>query len=645
MSVVEGSGASPHWKRLHGSLRGGIDWAIREEVLEPLRRPIRFVLLGALSSAFGVGHRRAIAKQTGLTVTQFVTVILTRFATGLGQNVRFSSREYLNFNERVPPPHYQSPWSPALYLADVFRAQGFFECAEAKYRSAARWSRTAYDARCGLGDLLLAKGQWAQEFRPYGESGESLDPWRILQSNKREWRQAGFDEAITVLSRAHRLRPSDERAPWLLTLIFIATERRGDAIEQFKVLEPLIEPWATADRNHLRLRVTFPLDPEETIKFGNEEWLRGWRDKEGFSWSVASFRFCRGDEVPEANDIVKREVGVATELGIATGLVYQRQIREYRSRIGFSPSYCLKCSMATFLPINGTVLAGGAYLLTDSLHHREVHMEVFSPEVKRLANGSALIVAPEEVEYHHDNTTFIGYNANYYHWLIEELPRLSLVIQAGMLEDRSVLVDQDAREWQLELLRRFGIANDRMRRVDFRRFVKVRNVVVPSRLSTNGVAHPEAVAFVRETLLRGHPGSCRPGKRLYVTRDTAPGRSMLNADEISSQFQRAGFISVNPSYMSIDQQIDIFSDAEVIAGPAGAGLANAVFAPSNARLIQLAPTDSCWETFTSLAAAAGQSSFWCLGRGFARPYKRWIWTEFDFVVDPDDIDICLDRML
>jgi capsular polysaccharide biosynthesis protein len=270
---------------------------------------------------------------------------------------------------------------------------------------------------------------------------------------------------------------------------------------------------------------------------------------------------------------------------------------------------------------------------------------VFSQEVKRLSKGSALIVAPEEVEYVYDNAVFIGYNANYYHWLIEELPRLSLAIRAEKLDVRAVLVDQNAREWQLELLQRFGFASDGIRRVDFTRLVKVRNVIVPSRLSTNGVAHPEAVSNVRATLLKGLPGTCRTGKRLYVTRDSAPGRSLLNTDEIISRFQRAGFTIVNPSHMSISEQIDTFSDAEVIAGPAGAGLSNTIFAPADARLIQLGPTDSCWETFTSIAAAVGQRSCWCLGRGFARPYKRWIWTEFDFVVDPDDVDLCLDRML
>jgi capsular polysaccharide biosynthesis protein len=41
--------------------------------------------------------------------------------------------------------------------------------------------------------------------------------------------------------------------------------------------------------------------------------------------------------------------------------------------------------------------------------------------------------------------------------------------------------------------------------------------------------------------------------------------------------------------MSVGQQIEKFADAEIVIAPHGAGIANIIFAPENATLIELLP--------------------------------------------------------
>lgn len=599
-------------------------------------RWLHFSVLIAYSVAY-IGAGRTCAARALASDSRFISLLWRRCADGFGKDIRLARRFYVNFRERAAPK-FRSRRSGWLFLADMLKAQGFFDDAEIVYRRAARRRRLAYPALCGLGDLLLLKARWAQEFSAYADQGQAIAP------GVRDWRSATFDEAIAVLSKARELRPHDKCAAWLLAMTFDFAGRGAEAVEQVRALEALIEPPSLSALGHLRMRTTFPVAPAEAVAGGNEL-LAGWVDERGAAWQVSMVEIRRGDALPDGGGFATERVGSKSDLNLESGYALAGRFTEYKSRIAFSAPYVTAFPNATVLPSYGGVVAGTDYLIADSIHHHETHFGVFVNNVRAVARNSALLCAPDTISSEHEHTIFVGTNRNYYHWLIEDLPRLALVERSRLTGDRSVLVDEDIQPWRLDLLERLGVSKDRLCYAKFDRPISFQDVLVPSRLSTHGVVHPEAVQFVRASLLQGAPGTAKPGKRLYVTRQAAPGRAMLNAGDITKKFEGAGFTVVDPGVLSIDRQIDLFCDAEVIAGPAGAGLTNAVFAPASARIIQLGSTDVCGETYTSLAASIGQRSCWCFGRGFARSYPRWIWTNFDFFIDPRDVDLCLDRML
>jgi capsular polysaccharide biosynthesis protein len=177
--------------------------------------------------------------------------------------------------------------------------------------------------------------------------------------------------------------------------------------------------------------------------------------------------------------------------------------------------------------------------------------------------------------------------------------------------------------------------------------VIVYDAILPSRLSRDMLVHPEAVNFIRKHLV---PPDAAPkkGKRIYLSRGkkTSGARALINEKMLAQRMKRAGFEFVDCGTLTISQQRKLFRDAEIIAGPAGAAMANMVFAPTNAKLLQFAARGAAGNAFSSICSSVGQRSFVCLGEAWQRANSpNWINSEYDFRIDPKDMDIAIDLVL
>ena len=83
----------------------------------------------------------------------------------------------------------------------------------------------------------------------------------------------------------------------------------------------------------------------------------------------------------------------------------------------------------------------------------------------------------------------------------------------------------------------------------------------------------------------------QPGgtSRIYVSRSRWPQqRRLLNEMEVEAIFQESGFEIIHPESMSFGDQVSVFANAEIVAGPSGSGLYNCVYCPSQCTKIILA---------------------------------------------------------
>ncbi len=191
---------------------------------------------------------------------------------------------------------------------------------------------------------------------------------------------------------------------------------------------------------------------------------------------------------------------------------------------------------------------------------------------------------------------------NYCHFLLEALPRLELFLRAGFTWDDVdwVIVPEflgSAREAFFEAL---GLPLAKVVRAQPGTQYEAEVLFQPSFPGRESFVPPWVVEFYRERLLR--PLGVRPQRRrrLYVARRQ---RGVANDAAVWAWLEARGFERLEPQTWA--ENIHAFAEAELVVGPHGAGLANVVFCPRGAQLLEFVPGDRPFPDFYSAAAAAG----------------------------------------
>lgn len=217
----------------------------------------------------------------------------------------------------------------------------------------------------------------------------------------------------------------------------------------------------------------------------------------------------------------------------------------------------------------------------------------------------------------------LGGCANYSHWLLDYLPRLRLCRDSSL----PLLVNAPPTPFQLDSLRCLGIDDARLLALEYPAAVSVRHLLYPSICSSSFTPphslRPEVPAWLREVFAPSG-ASGRRDRKLFISRAEevhSHRRRLLNHEEIAGIAQRHGFEIVTPEKLRFAEQVRLFSRAAVIAGAHGAGFANMVFAPKEARLIELIGPRfgrSAWSMgYARLAVLSGQSVTRIVGRADA----------------------------
>jgi hypothetical protein len=178
---------------------------------------------------------------------------------------------------------------------------------------------------------------------------------------------------------------------------------------------------------------------------------------------------------------------------------------------------------------------------------------------------------------------FAGF-ATYWHFLVDGLGLLRPVTDAP----RNLYVDDAISDAQLEFVRQFAHA------AGFPEFKGVARLRASAYEVRNGAFFCRArmsqrIAWIRSTLrIDASAPVPTSERRLFVLRNNAATRRLLNQDRVAALVQRRfGFEPIDPSMLTPWQQAMAFRGASVVMGPHGAGLANLMFAVRPAMLVEL----------------------------------------------------------
>ena len=79
-------------------------------------------------------------------------------------------------------------------------------------------------------------------------------------------------------------------------------------------------------------------------------------------------------------------------------------------------------------------------------------------------------------------------------------------------------------------------------------------------------------------------------KKIYVTREDSNYRKIINEGDVVTILRANGYRVINPQLYEIDEQIEIFSNADKIIAPHGSNLANIIFCKPGTEILEITPT-------------------------------------------------------
>ena len=173
---------------------------------------------------------------------------------------------------------------------------------------------------------------------------------------------------------------------------------------------------------------------------------------------------------------------------------------------------------------------------------------------------------------------------NYAHWLFDSLPRLSAHVCPKT--NPKLLLGKNPPAFQFQSLALLGWQKEDLISTEIE-LVRCRRLTVHIASEVSGVPHPECIRNIRKRLLEV---TCQKNsgvgkRRLYISRQKTR-RRIVNHFEIEPVLREFGFEEIFCEEISYEDQVRMFSEAEAIFGPHGAGTINAMFAPEGAALIE-----------------------------------------------------------
>ena len=224
------------------------------------------------------------------------------------------------------------------------------------------------------------------------------------------------------------------------------------------------------------------------------------------------------------------------------------------------------------------------------------------PKAHRLPGISTVLVTSE--------------SAGFFHWMTDALPRLQILRKAGTIPWQSIdhfLIGEGCHAIG-ESLRLLGVEESK--------FVVTRrdshfvcdSLVVPSFHGAPGNIPPWAIEFLREQFLASSlPPKSR--RRVYVTRSKASGRKIANEEEILPILAGRGFVRSELEEMSLDAQIRLFSEAEAVVAPHGAGLTNLIWCAPHTKVLEIFSPRYVNLCYWAIASVTQAEYYYLLGNG------------------------------
>ncbi len=196
---------------------------------------------------------------------------------------------------------------------------------------------------------------------------------------------------------------------------------------------------------------------------------------------------------------------------------------------------------------------------------------------------------PEHVE---GNVAFLSARwggAAYFHWMFDVVTRFELLQRCGLIDtiDKFVINACDL-AYEKESLNTLRIPPDKILESRYLPHFTADKLIVPSICDGgSGTSKWKCEYLKRIFLKQDNSQNTKYSKRIYISRDRASYRRIVNDEEVVGCLEKFGFRTVKLEMMSVAEQAACLAEAEVVVAPHGGGLTNLVFCTPGTKVIEI----------------------------------------------------------
>lgn len=304
---------------------------------------------------------------------------------------------------------------------------------------------------------------------------------------------------------------------------------------------------------------------------------------------------------------------IRSSLAVERSLTYS--LEDQQHQVLAESRYCEQTDYYLLSIRNALVMSYRGWVLT---RKRDVLLEsLYRPDINDSKGISDIVIWPKPEIVHEKlfsaNKPWIV--KNYYHWMLEFLPKISVYINppderfANLLKDAKILLPFSPSGWMEQSLSMIGINKNQIY-VAPREHLRVDQLIFTPNYGKLYNLPLWAIDWLRDRFSPYMNQPVAKGKRIYISRRKAATRKVQNEEQVLQMLSKYGFEEILLEDLNLADQIALFSQAEVVVGPHGAGFSNMVFS-TRATLIDIFEPNHVNGCFYTLCHDSGQF-YWYL---------------------------------
>lgn len=182
---------------------------------------------------------------------------------------------------------------------------------------------------------------------------------------------------------------------------------------------------------------------------------------------------------------------------------------------------------------------------------------------------------------------------NWYHWLLQILPRLIILKESNYEYDR-IYINNLKYQWQIKslevVLNYLNIPRDKLLVINSDCIIQAAELIVPSVpfIPIKGMPLPLWLKKdLRDIFLKNNDSNISSYDKIYISRKYASSRRIVNEDKLIEEIEKIGFKVVYLESLSPYEQAELFNKAKIIIGLHGSGFANLIFATPKCKVVEI----------------------------------------------------------